>query len=144
MANYLYNGVKLPALPEWDKETYPYAYIQDGSNLIPPGARAIILRVFEVPVYAIGNAVSTTAATNSITWKCPITDAVEWTGRTETTYEADASCGGNAIWTNADILNMDGTLYLAASDPIPVGEPIDKASFMQGYIVGRRLAGMRK
>ena len=24
---YLYNGVRLPALPEWDKETYPYALI---------------------------------------------------------------------------------------------------------------------
>lgn len=25
--NYLYNGVELPALPEWDKEAYPYAAI---------------------------------------------------------------------------------------------------------------------
>ena len=24
---YLYNGLRLPKLPEWDKETYPYAYI---------------------------------------------------------------------------------------------------------------------
>lgn len=32
-----------------------------------------------------------------------------------------------------------------ASDQIPVGvEPIDKASFLQGWLVGRRLAGMRK
>lgn len=33
-----------------------------------------------------------------------------------------------------------------ASDPIPVGggEPIDHASFLQGWLVGRRLAGMRK
>ena len=23
MANYLYNGVELPELPEWDRETYP-------------------------------------------------------------------------------------------------------------------------
>lgn len=31
-----------------------------------------------------------------------------------------------------------------ASDPIPVGgEPIDQASFFQGWLVGRRLAGMR-
>ena len=25
---YSYNGTVLPALPEWDKETYPYAYIR--------------------------------------------------------------------------------------------------------------------
>lgn len=28
MANWLYNGVELPELPEWDKETYPYALIE--------------------------------------------------------------------------------------------------------------------
>jgi hypothetical protein len=51
----------------------------------------------------------------------------------------------DVFWTNTDILNEDGSLYLAASDPIPVGgEPIDPTSFMQGWLVGRRLAGMRK
>lgn len=25
--NCLYNGVELPALPEWDKTAYPYAYL---------------------------------------------------------------------------------------------------------------------
>ena len=27
MSKYLYNGVELPELPEWDKNTYPYACI---------------------------------------------------------------------------------------------------------------------
>lgn len=57
----------------------------------------------------------------------------------------------NPIWAMYDIYYADtdengelaGTLYLAASDPIPVGdEPIDKASFLQSWFVGRRLARM--
>jgi hypothetical protein len=38
--NYFYNGVELPALPEWDKEAYPYAAIfpltngTDGYSLV--------------------------------------------------------------------------------------------------------------
>ena len=30
---YLYNGVRLPKLPEWDRETYPYAYIMQGGEI---------------------------------------------------------------------------------------------------------------
>ena len=30
---YLYNGVRLPKLPEWDRETYPYATISVISHM---------------------------------------------------------------------------------------------------------------
>lgn len=29
MANYIYGGIELPALPEWDRETYPYVILHD-------------------------------------------------------------------------------------------------------------------
>lgn len=55
-------------------------------------------------------------------------------------------------WTDYEISTPDGELYLAKS-PEPVRSDgsvyfppctLDSTSFMQGYIVGRRLAGMRK
>ena len=70
--NFLYNGVKLPALPEWDKEKYPYAAMNLGAN-------------YGV-LYLLDNALM----------------------------------AKQFQWANFDILNEDGTLYLAASDPVPV------------------------
>ena len=32
MTKYLYNGIELPALPEWDKSKYPYAFIANTAN----------------------------------------------------------------------------------------------------------------
>lgn len=33
---YLYNGVRLPKLPEWDREKYPYAVLTgSGSSIVP-------------------------------------------------------------------------------------------------------------
>lgn len=33
MAKYLYNGIELPTLPEWDKSIYPYAVIYSEDNV---------------------------------------------------------------------------------------------------------------
>jgi hypothetical protein len=41
------------------------------------------------------------------------------------TLDAGKSFGGSAesfIWVNYDILNTDGSVYLAATDPIPIYE----------------------
>lgn len=46
--NYLYNGVKLPALPEWDKETYPYAVIRTAGTDYGGNTR-YDLRAFSTP-----------------------------------------------------------------------------------------------
>jgi hypothetical protein len=51
--------------------------------------------------------------------------------------------GNGLIWTNHDILRtLDDTLYLAASDPIPV-QSYDPTALLQGYLVGCRLRAMR-
>ena len=48
-------------------------------------------------------------------------------------------------WSNYDIYNEDGTVYLAASDPIPVSSfTPDPSSLTMGWLVGRRIAGQRK
>lgn len=128
MANYLYNGVEAPALPQLtatEQETYPIAMINKNGRLIYCSAvydadadGRVTVSLFSTIVYDVVDGQWVKQSTYPMTFK--------------------------PVWTNTDILNEDGTIYLAASEPIPVGgEPIDPTSFMQGYIVGRRLAGMR-
>lgn len=48
------------------------------------------------------------------------------------------------FWTNTDILNSDGTLYLAASEPIPVSAPqLDPLSLLMGRKAGNWVARQR-
>lgn len=145
--NYLYNGVELPELPEWDKEVFPYAVIHNTLGILS-------LTLCKHRPYAHiheGNGSLQIMSNGSepksgdvLTYE--IKDGVWELIWTSFSYLIVAEA--DMIWCNADIYYDDkagGELYRATSDPVPVGgEPIDKASFMQGYIVGRRLAGMRK
>lgn len=119
MAKYFYNNVELPDINTvWtDNETYPYAVIEksqygdslyflhmlqtapyiEGNNIYLPGDR----------LYCSTNAESTWGTVNSGTGPLPF-------GK------------GFITWSSTDILNEDGTLYLAASAPVPVSpSPID-------------------
>lgn len=144
MANYLYNGVDVPALPERDAETFPYIVLWQGTAEHP-------FNVYYCQSPPIIDSDGKIVYASSALGKCQAysywtTDDMGWVGPTNYTAFAGLTTDPTGVfWTNADILNPDGSVFLAASDPIPVGgEPIDPTSFMQGYIVGRRLAGMRK
>ena len=118
MAKYLYNGVELPELPEYDKSAYPYAVIMshtgneysfvfsntamvvggtDGYNLLHP------------------NGVNTQfyfGATQEIR-----ADAQSWG---DFRYANTNIYSGMAVWANFDLYDKNGNLYLLASDPVPV------------------------
>lgn len=104
IVGYSYNGTVLPELPEWDKTKYPYAYI-----LQPVSGTAYKL------------VAKTTKQEASTDGKIAIGDLVfavvdgAW-------VEADSQGIRKVIWTNSDLYHKDGTLYLDASDPIPVYE----------------------
>lgn len=120
---YLYNGVQLPALPEWDKEVYPYAviykwltyarmYIYEQKPYITTGDNGLTylnLSSGSKYVYKGINAIN-----NPINgWNANEEYTAE-DGQTQHTY--------GVIWSNFDLLNEDGTVYLAASAPVPVYE----------------------
>lgn len=116
MSNYLYNGVELPELPEWNKERFPYALIS--STFI--GYR---LYCFEKPLsyYETGNNIyvgigGCKMLSYHINNKGGSYNETEWTFE----QEKDSDYIVDTIWVNADIYLIDGTLYLAASDPVPV------------------------
>lgn len=115
---YLYNGVRLPGLPEeWNPETHPFAC------LFTTGGNVYTLRMmpsdsyyttyFNKRVFMSDN--GCLEATN-VTGD---TDRFTLTERTGGVY---ISLTDKTIWVNFDLVNEDGSIFLAASDPIPVYE----------------------
>ena len=118
---YLYNGVKLPPLPEWDKEAYPFALIIKGVD----EENYWIYASAEKAYYADGG---------PITYDLPCVrfyyypelfpEKDYWTSMTlgeENPYRF----GGlfyDMIWSNHGILRSDGSVYFAATEPVPVYE----------------------
>ena len=114
IVGYSYNGVTLPALPEWDKETYPYAYIGHPGTT-SPNTDTYRLAFAKVALsVTVGDGYAYVSALNTIEYD--LVDGV-WTEASYTLYSA------NPIWSNTDILSKaDSTVYLAASEPVPVYE----------------------
>ena len=119
MANYLYNGINLPARPEWDSENYPYACISYSLTYYH-------LYISTVKQYMGEDGSTHWAASGTYTrYRVrPSAGETEWTLMeeeseiTSTNVGSDYNIGSNVKWANFDVLNEDGTLYLAASDPI--------------------------
>ena len=112
---YLYNGVQLPPLPEWDKETYPYV-IYTISGAIASSTPFIAKQGFGVMAFS-----SAPHLVCDLTW--------DWNGERLSGWEKVDESGSKMIhghwYTNHDILNTDGTVYCAAHDePIPVYLPV--------------------
>jgi hypothetical protein len=142
--NYLYNGVELPALPEWDKVKYPYAYIVH--DIDGAGRYEYVFCMEPKPVTVL---LRTTAFSGTVS-------ASDWTSRYfgyENNAWVSGSGGiiGSVIWSNTDVYYKDsiegvgGTLYLAASEPIPVGSApdIEPLPFTEGLRIGQIVRAMR-
>lgn len=142
MANYLYNGVELLDIrtkwaSEYDGVPAPYGIIASKNG-------SYVLYVSSVPFVRVNQRVQLNDAGIYVKYRYSTVSGAAWLANGQGLNPHDLNCD-EYIWTSHDILNEDGSVYLAASDPIPVGgEPIDPTSFMQGWLVGRRLAGMRK
>lgn len=118
---YLYNDVKLPALPEWDKTAYPYAFITGVTSNNKVG---YYLYCTEVQLAHNGRAMSVGGTSSeffdfirSTLQKDGVNDDNPVMADPSTTKAIIAT---GLVWGNYDIYNDDGTLRLAASDPVPV------------------------
>ena len=122
----LYNGISLPALPEWDKGAFPYAYI--AQNI---GVTAYILTVAaERPVYG---ADPEDSSVGSVYHYGRSASYLVHEGAWLLMEEAEELVHvredvGTVIWTNTDILRPDGSIYLAA-----------ESSGMDSFLVGLAL-----
>ena len=108
---YLYNGVRLPKLPEWDKTAYPYAALGTSNK-----GYTLVLERSEITVTSNGLFSGSTMLGNVI---FNLSDA-EWVKSANT-----ISVSVTAVWTNTDLfVHVDGnktdTVYLTASEPVPI------------------------
>lgn len=152
MANYLYNGVELPALPEWDRETYPYATIgYDDNNRVILELHTSLLyfsKTYSGIGYGNGGVSPYENCVNR--WYSLSADGTEWVHGGD--YDIDVTDQStdhmfvSAIWSNADIANRDdNSVYLSATDPIPVNPApsLDPTALLMGWQVGNKIARQR-
>lgn len=138
---YSYNGIVLPALPEWDKETYPYCcFIKRVENSRPVG----------YTLFASANKVKKGKGKDL---EGPYAQYFIYYDDTAWTFErygnadnSDAFVIGQILWSNYDVVNTDdGTLYLAASDPVPVSPvKLNPALLVQSFFTGQAVRRGRK
>lgn len=136
ITGYSYNGTVLPKLPEWDRESYPYAVISRiGLN---SSSDEYALRLFRSAYTTSGNSVlysrfNMTADIGKIYLRCscPYTDLGDGTFVWGEFFEnqikdgnadgiADVVLVGKPVWCNYDLETNDGTVWLAASEPTPI------------------------
>lgn len=108
---YSYNGVILPALPEWDREMYPYAFI--GHNFIM------------TPILYVASEI-THGYDDYDYWVAYGVRIATYDGTANAWTESDGAESYQNVsridWANFDVLNEDGSVYLSASEPIPIYE----------------------
>lgn len=172
MANYLYNGVELPALPQWDRKTYPYGTLYYSVSKQRYGFYATsVPGVYQTPldtsITGYKNVVQFGSSASEPKIRGSLTDGVwEYEDGSGLYIAIDKNNGtvlAEVVWSNYDILNRNGAVYLAGSYPIdavtgaeildydpstPVPDPeepapLDPKSMLMGWIVGRRIAGQR-
>lgn len=123
---YLYgpDKVRLPALPEWDKTTYPYAVVA----VIPPTvlkkhytARLCFhsdINVNPTNYQYIGDYLEYT-----IQWNEGEDIPNSWGDVTEHEGSEWMNCMYEYVkWTNFELIASDGSWSMSASDPVPVYE----------------------
>ena len=121
---YLYNGVRLPKLPLWDTSTYPYAYIS-----YQPKYRHYSVDCSTTPAYYEPNgAWGPCFSIRNPSIGCGLfTDWSNWLtfdndGGFLIGMESPDEDDTTLVWCNHDVTYDDGTVFLAASDPVPVYE----------------------
>lgn len=131
MAKYLYGGVTLPAKPDYDETVFPCAYMVGGDTLIVVSAVGPIIKD------SGGNATGMRSAdgTNLIysAWTCD--DGETWTPLT-VERETSTVAAANVFWSNTDLCYEDGTVYVAASEPVPVVEKFPLRQFVEWILPG--------
>lgn len=113
---YLYNGVRLPGLPEeWNPVTHPFAFMYRSVN----GYRVIFS---ENPFYETADdgtwLICVTVGEPALQANFAGTEWKDW----ETVRISRICSAAVVTWANFDVVDSEGNTILAASDPVPVYE----------------------
>lgn len=112
---YLFNGVRLPVLPEWDRGKYPFAFIVITKSILTGNREAATL-------YVATNVTDTfTIGPGFMHTKIYLDDLTTGWGEFSVSDIQNYMSYTNVKWTNFDLYNGE-SIYMAASDPVPVYE----------------------
>ena len=118
---YLYNGHQYPPLPEYDKTVYLHAYMINGLRLARYeygfGLIVASARVYHdaVQKFPDGEYAFYTLSDDNSTWELFHVGTWPWSG-----WPNFGSA--SMIWSDTDVLNTDGAVYFAATEPVPLYE----------------------
>lgn len=133
---YSYNGVVLPDINSvWvDKKTYPFAVITENMLTVFNSYEQVTGTGFNAGKRAVQ--FSNAGYSGNVEGEFMRYDLVddEWVIRT-TTARTDYFFE-YILWANFDLLNEDNSIYLAASDPVPVLNP---TAILMGFLTGAKL-----
>lgn len=110
---YMYNGVRFPAVPVVDGRPFEAILVNEyWTDYV-----AVSLEPTRNP--ANGGRLITQEGSLYVQYRL---EDGEWKKRHSSIIPSKTDLGGDTIWCNFDLYNMDGSLYLPKSDPIPVYE----------------------
>ena len=119
-----YTGRVYSSLPDWwNEETHPYAFLCFGfpSDGFDAWDVEVVVNADSIASMVAGygpaNEEGTVLSSNRALDK--------WLEMTSLTYSAGELDRRGPFWSNKPLYTTDGTLYLAGTDPIPVGEIVD-------------------
>ena len=144
MANFLYNGVELPDINEvWtDKVKYPYAYMEMLMQNPLYTALVLISKPMFCKTNSHGDLSSAYSANTQHAEYMLAEGGNSWSLTNSGTWNTEgnfSTLGSNtsALWANYDVINTDdNSIYLAASDPVPVGgEPEQPETTSPDYAI---------
>ena len=116
---YLYNGVQLPPLPDWDKEAYPYAFIFP-FNIF--GTLYYELYFAKEIMYWQSSSGYCIGVVDSLSYHCfPHFEEPSW--ESSSPY-GDALIGAaeNVAWANFPVRGENGAVIMLSKKPVPVYE----------------------
>lgn len=115
---YLYNGVRLPGLPEWDRVAYPYAVIVHGNSIYG-------LYCSTEPAYCKSGSLINKGGVYAPYLYFGHYDTKGWVGGNVVNTSDMTFMVDKPIWSNHDMIDVasaNGTVGLAASEPVPIYE----------------------
>ena len=127
MANYLYNGMELPVLPEHDK---PYAVISDLANK----GTTFYLFVFSAYEYKTADTGNWIISYDDVELYIYESDYHGWE------IQSWYGSSGSSVVTDIEWVNGFDLLNEAASEPVPVVSVVsEELAFLIGKELGRRI-----
>lgn len=143
MGKLLFNGRALSATLDWDKETHPFAWIGQNAAASTKTWGLYMYVSAEQPTVVYNENVGGETMSAATVLMVPYNEETEaWEFVSGDTWLGPQynTASYLPVWANFDVMRADGTLFLAASEPIEAN-PLDRPEFKWGIAVGMSIKG---